>query len=103
MALVAEIRERGARDLAARFPLRDCLLEIPPAKVVPESAHGLEPFAVRRLLRLELVDEDPRLVDLAVHIIESVAPVALEFGELLLALAIFLLPRQLGGELLQPS
>ncbi len=103
VAPVPEIGERHPRRVELQLPAGNRLLEATSPEMVPETAQRGEPLPVGGLLRLELVRDDSRLVQLAVHVVQSIALAALEVQELLLALAILLLARELRCELLEPA
>ncbi len=62
----------------------------------------VKPLAGELLLRLQLLAQHARLAQLAVDDGDALALLALEFRQLLPALAVLLLPRKFGAELLQP-
>ncbi len=98
---VAEVGELGDGGIDAEAPRLDGVAQAPAPEVVPEASQPRQLLLGEALLGLQLVGEHARLEQLALDLRQSLAPGSLEEGQLLLALAVLLLPREFAGELLE--
>ena len=91
----------GRRD-DAQLTRLDRVEQPAPPEIVPEARQRRELLPRELLLGLQLFVQHPGLDQFAIHQRHALAPGAVELGELGLALAVLLLPRELGAELLEP-
>ncbi len=91
----------GGRD-DAQLARLDRVEQPAPAEIVPEALQRRELLPGQLLLGLQLLAQHPGLDQFALHQRHALALGAVELGELGLALAILLLPREFGAELLEP-